>query len=306
MNRFAYWMLLLPCFLGSLLGCQAQYTIIEHSDVHVPVTGDQPTVLIEMFNGPIQISTVAGNEITGQLTVRAVGADKEEAEKEIQAIDFDIQPNVEGKIVIKAIRKDGSKSWNGSGTEIQVQVPERCRLELVSSNGRILVDGRARGVQARSSNGSITLQDIQNAVNVKTTNGAVNCTGVVGEATIETSNAMVNVTGKRMLLQCKSSHGSIRFAGDLAPGNHRVQTSNSNITATLPADTQLTLDASTSNGRISNDFKLQDANSNRSRNNLKGMIGASEAGKTTLTLKTSNSSISIKRSKGNPASSEAD
>ncbi len=283
--------------VAAVVGCSPQYTIIEHSDVNLTTSGDRPTLVVEMINGTITIETVNGKDISGQLTVRGVGIDKEEAEKEIKAIHFDIKPDVEGKIQIKTIRTDGNKHWNSSGTEATLQVPAACKLELVTSNGRIQVNGRNQGVIAKTKNGSVSIKQSQASVHVQTDNGAVTCTDAEGPANIETSNASINLTGRKLLVNCKSSNGSIKFAGDLIPGNHKLLTSNSHINATLPQKASLTLEANTNNGRISNDFKLSGSGSKNSKTSVKGEIGEGDASNTTLTLKTSNSSISIKRSK---------
>lgn len=280
-------------------GCTPNYTILEHRDLNMTATGDRPTIVIEMMHGPITVTTANGKEISGQLTVRGVGVDKEEAEKEIKAIDFDIKPDVDGKILIKATRTDGSKHWNNSGTEATLQVPASSKLELITANSSILVTGRNQGVIAKTTNGSVSIKQSASSVYVQSSNGAVTCNDVVGPANIETSNAAITLTGKQMLLNCKSSNGSIKFAGDLIPGNHKLQTSNSHINVTLPQNACMSLSASTSNGRITNDFKLTKVGSKNSKTNLEGEIGEGDASNTNLTLKTSNSSIAIKRSKNN-------
>jgi len=289
---------LLPLAVCFLLGCHPNYTIVEHSDIVLP-SGEQPKLVVEMINGPITITTAKCKEITGQLTKRGVGAEKEEAEKELTRIAFDSDV-IDGKIVIKAKRTDGGKSWNSSGAEATLQIPVGSQVELITSNGTIQVTGKNQGVLARSSNGSVTLNGGLAPVEVKTSNGAVRCSDVVGMAKIETSNGLINVKGKGVSLDCKSANGSIEFIGDLAEGNHKLLTSNSHLKVTLPRESNLNVDAITSNGKISSDFGLSNAEGSKRGYTLKGAIGAGDPAKT-LTLKTSNSSISIKRSKDKAA-----
>lgn len=289
---------LLPLAACFLLGCHPNYTIVEHSDIVLP-SGEQPKLVVEMVNGPITITTAKCKEITGQLTKRGVGADKEDAEKELANIAFDSNV-VDGKIVIKAKRTNGGKSWNSSGAEATLQIPVGSQLEVITSNGTIQVTGKNQGVVARSSNGAVTLTGGFSPVEVKTSNYAVRCSDVVGMAKIETSNGLINVKGKGLLLDCKSANGSIEFAGDLAEGNHKLATSNSNVKVTLPRDSNLNIDAITSNGKISSDFGMSNAEGTKRSYTLKGSIGLGDPAKT-LTLKTSNSSISIKRAKDKAA-----
>lgn len=287
-------LLLIPTLALFLVGCHPYYTIVEHSDITLP-SGEQPRLVVEMINGPITITTAKCKEITGQLTKNGVGLDQAEAEKELKLITFDSNI-VDGKIIIKAKRIDGSTSWNNSGTEANLQIPLGSKVELITSNGSIQVTGKNQGIMAKSSNGSITLTGGSGPVDVHTSNGAVRCTEVVGATTIETSNGSVNVKGHGLLLDCKSGNGSIDCTGDLSEGQHKLHTSNSHIGINLPKDTSLIIDAGTSNGKISSDFTVNKTESNKKNTVLKGTIGTGDPARS-LILKTSNSSISIKKIK---------
>jgi len=277
-----------------LLGCHPNYTIVEHSDISLPCS-EQAWIVVEMVNGPITITTAKCKEITGRLTKNGVGLDKEEAEKELANIVFDSKP-VNDKIVIQAKRADGSKSWNNSGTEATLQIPLGSHVELITSNGSIQVTGKNQGILAKSSNGSITLTGGSAPVDVHTSNGAVRCTDVKGVAKIETSNGSINIKGHNLLLDCKSANGSIDCTGDLSEGQHKLITSNSHLAINLPKDINLNVEAGTSNGKISSDFNINKTESNKKNTALKGTIGAGDPAKS-VTLKTSNSSITIKKIK---------
>lgn len=294
---------ILPLAVCFLLGCHPGYTIVEHSDILLPC-GEQPKLVVEMFNGPITITTAKCKEVTGQLTKRGVGSDKEDAEKELKNMEFETGV-VDGKIVIKAKRTDGGRSWNSSGTQAELQIPVGSQVELITSNGAIQVTGKNQGVIARSSNASITLSSGTSTVEVKTTNGAVRCSEVVGTAKIETTNGLINVKGTGLILDCKSSNGSIDLTGDLAEGNHKLTTSNSHVNVTLPEDANLNLDASTSNGSINSRFNITNKEGNKKNTVLKGSIGNGDPGKM-LTLRTSNSSISIKKKKEKAATTNGE
>lgn len=293
MLRLSSFLLLVPF----LLGCYPQYTILEHQDITLPA-GERPTIVVEMHNGPISISTAQCKDITGQLTKRGVGADKEEAEKEIKVLDFETGI-VNGKVVvIKVKRLDGSKSWNSSGGEATLQVPHNSKLELITTNASVKVTGKTDGVKVKSSNGSVNLANILAPVEVNTSNGGVRCTDVIGTARIDTSNGSVDIRGANMILDCKSNNAGITCTGDLAPGDHKVISSNGQITLMLPRDIVLSIDASTSNSRVTSDFNLSKNESSGKKKNttLKGVIGSGDPSRSLL-VKTSNGSISIKREK---------
>lgn len=295
MLRLVALVFLVPC----LTGCTPDYTILEHRDVNLPV-GDKPHLLIEMANGSIEITSTPGKDVIGKLTKRGVGIDKEEAEKELSAIAFDLIPNQDGKIVIRAKRTDDRKQWNSSGAEASLQVPKGSKLELITTNASIKVNGRNLGTLAKTSNGSVRIKDTQSWVDVNTSNGSVECEAVQGPVKVVTSNASIQVSGKDLLLDCKSSNGSVRCNGNLIDGDHKVITSNSHITMQLPRDTAAHIEASTSNGRIRSDFSYlkTDFGYKSTKNYVKATIGNEKPDKT-LTLNTSNSSISLKRNGNN-------
>jgi hypothetical protein len=292
-------LLLLPV----LIGCTPNYTIIETSDLNLPF-GNQHTLHVEMANGPITITTAKTKEVSGKLTKRGVGADKEEAEKELEAIDFEYKANDDGKMVIKVIRKDGNKHWNSSGAEAQLTVPSTCKLVLITSNARIQATGKTQGTTVKTSNASVTLKETLSEVDVNTSNGAVTCSDIFGVAHIVTSNGSVRLSGKQLLLDCKSNNGSITCRGDLQTGQHLVQTSNAHVTVSLPKDSSLNLDAVTSNSKINNDFGLSKKDKSN-KNTIKGVIGDGDISRT-LVLKTSNGTISLKKDKGLMSTSSSD
>src|SRR4051794_25908822 len=129
--RWSIPLLLLPL----LTGCQSNYTILEHHDIDLPAS-DKPTLVLEMINGSITITTGPGKNIVGKLTKRGVGFDKEEAEKEIAAMDFDLTPDADGKVHIKAVRRDKNK-WHSSGAEAELQVPAGTALVLITQNAEV-------------------------------------------------------------------------------------------------------------------------------------------------------------------------
>jgi DUF4097 and DUF4098 domain-containing protein YvlB len=286
--------IIVPLLLPLLVGCESHYTILEHHDINLPA-GEKPTIVIEMANGPVTITTGPGKNIVGKLTKRGVGFDKEEAERELAAMEFELKPGDNGKIYIKARRIDKNR-WHSSGAQAELTVPSGCGLVLLTSNAEVKVDGKAAAVVAKTSNALVTLKSVLGPVEVTTTNGSVRAEDVIGTAKIETKNGDVTVKGRQLNLLCSTSNGSIRFTGDVSNGEHRLTTSNGNITATLPQDCQLNVDANTTHGRITSDFKFAKGGVTSKKNQAKGRIGGEETDRF-LVMKTSNSNISLKKGK---------
>jgi hypothetical protein len=280
-------LLLLPL----LAGC-SNYTIVELHPYPPLPAGDKPTVVVEMVNGPIKIITIPGKEIFAKLTKRGVGRDKDEAEKEIQAMEFEVGL-ADGKIVFKAKRTNGSKYWPGdSGAQAEIKVPHGTKVELTTTNNSISVEGSVSEVIAHNHNGGINLGRVSGSAQLTTTNGNVSIGQLGDSAKIETSNGKIITKGSNVVLQCKTTEGEIRHTGSIAAGKSQLTNKNGNIIVLLPREPELTLEASTSNGgRIKNDFGLKG-----NKNSLKGSIGKNSNGKL-LVIKNSNGNIDIKLDK---------
>lgn len=277
-------LLLLPC----LAGC-SNYTIVEHHDYPNLPAGDKPVVVVEMVNGPVKITTIPGKEIFARLTKRGVGRDKNEAEKEIQAMEFEVAP-ADGKITFKAKRANGSKYWPGdSGAEATLQVPHGSKVELTTSNGKIIIEGSVGEAIAHNRNGSIRVGRVSGTAQLTTSNANISVEQLGDSAKIETSNGNITTKGSNVVLQCKTSNGEIKHVGGVAAGKSQLTNSNGNIILVLPREPELKLEASTSNGRIRNDFGLK-----ANKGSLKGTIGKGSADNKLLVVKNSNGNIDIK------------
>jgi DUF4097 and DUF4098 domain-containing protein YvlB len=114
--------------------------------------------------------------------------------------------------------------------------------------------------------------------------------------TATTSNGSINVEAQQLdpgqPVKLTSSNGRIEFAAAAMKDNDvRIRTSNSSITVRLPANVDARLDASTSQGRIENEFDVS-GSSGDSKKRLEGQIGR---GGSLIQLGTSNGSIRIAR-----------
>ena len=154
-----------------------------------------------------------------------------------------------------------------------IAAPKGARLQLVSSNGRVVCEGIRGTIKTITSNAKVEVVEATGPIDITTSNGAVE---------IEATDALV---------EAKSSNGPIRFTGSLAEGNQKFHTSNASINLALPADSQFKVDAATSNARIKCDFPLNDES--KSRRKLKGAVG--EHPTSSVSATTSNASITIRQ-----------
>jgi DUF4097 and DUF4098 domain-containing protein YvlB len=159
---------------------------------------------------------------------------------------------------------------------VTLLVPAATRLELETSNGPISVSDVSGGVDARTSNGPVTLAGTSGAVAIETSNGPV------------TVGATDPVT-----LDVHTSNGGITFDGSLQPGDTVLETSNGPVELRLPADAAFTIDATTSNNKVSSEFAADGATT---ESELRDTFGApDQAAGTSVTVRTSNGPIVLKQ-----------
>lgn len=225
--------------------------------------GDAPLVIVNTENGRITVNAGPDHRIDVQATLR----DSE---------DIDYRLNREGDVISVIADSEGGGFFNligHTGADIVITAPPNTAVELRTSNGRIEVHGMRRSGTMRTSNGRIVLSQVSGDFTVTTSNGGVTVTNAIGSFDIETSN------------------GGIVFSGELTPGSdNKMTTSNGSVNVTLQGTPSVKLDGSTSNGSVSSDHPIL-TTSTGDRHRLVGIIGE---GASTLVLKTSNGSISIK------------
>jgi DUF4097 and DUF4098 domain-containing protein YvlB len=100
-------------------------------------------------------------------------------------------------------------------------------------------------------------------------------------------------TSAPVALDLHTSNGGITFDGSLQQGQATIEASNGPVELRLPADAAFTIDASTSNGKITSDFQVEGTASDGA---LKGTAGSPEDAATTdVTVRTSNGPITLKQ-----------
>ncbi len=262
----------ITALLASNVGCNALDFVplasAEKTISEVFKTGNSPRIIVDTFNGNVDISQGADDEVVVEVTKRARGFDQAAAEAGLNQIQVSIVQK-DNTIEISARRLDRS---GNSGAAVVIAVPAAARLDLKSSNGAIICEDVHGGVEATTSNGKIEVLQGRGLVKVATSNGAIN---------IEADDAVVDA---------HTSNGRVAFDGTLADAEHRFKTSNGKIELTLPADSRFRFAGSTSNGGIQCEFPIQSDGKAR-RSKLNGTVGENPA--CSITASTSNGQIAM-------------
>ena len=264
-------MLGLLVLVGSSLGCDLPLHRASQTESDVFKTGASPKIIVETFNGSIDISNGLEDEVAVEVTKHASGFDQQSAELNLERIE--VVMLAENNEVHVRIKRVGSSLGN-SGASVAIAAPPNAIVELKTSNGSIVSEGMKGGLEAKTSNGKIDVLEASGDIKVQSSNGLIQ---------IEAADARV---------EAKSSNAGIRFRGNLADGDHELTTSNGRIAVTLPAESEFKFKAETSNGHIACDFDYEDDGSSKRRRKA-GTIG--DDPKFHLELSTSNGSIDINK-----------
>jgi DUF4097 and DUF4098 domain-containing protein YvlB len=239
-------------------------------------TTSSPKLVIDTFNGAIDVSEGDSDEVVVEVTKHAGGFDREAAEANLDYIDVSIVQKDENTIHVVAKRT--GRQLGSLGASVVVAAPKTARLQLRSSNGHVVCEAMQGGINATTSNGKIEVIEGSGAIDVTTSNGNID---------IEANAAAVDA---------RSSNGRVKFAGSLAGKENEFRSSNGNIELVLPAESQFRLDCSTSNAKIQCDFPLE-SKGKSSRRRLAGVVG--EHPEFSVAASTSNGAIRIRKAQAN-------
>jgi DUF4097 and DUF4098 domain-containing protein YvlB len=273
----------------TLSGCSLAnlFTAEEEVEESFDVAG-VPQVVVNTFNGQIDVTTGSGDTVLATVTKRGSGSSQEAADADLDNIEVDMSR--EGNKIRITARSRDQKIMGNRGARVKLEVPTGSVLDLHTTNGKVTAIGEMGDVAVHSSNGAIQVKGSKGKLNLDTSNGSITAEGGQGRADLNTSNGSIECKAKEALVTAHTSNGNIRFAGTLAAGDHSLESSNGRIVLTLPADARFRLDAQTSNGKVSNAFSLSKTEA-VSKNRVRGTIGENPAA--TVKLHTSNGHIEI-------------
>jgi Toastrack DUF4097 len=252
-------------------GCALPLFTATETISEVFETGDSPMIVVETFNGSIDISDGADDEVVVEINKRASGFDQHAAEDNLDSIEISmVQDANEIRVTVRRV----GQTFGNCGASVVIAAPKGAKVNLRSNNAYIVSEGMQGGVDARTSNGKIEIYEGSGPIEADSSNGSIR---------IEATDAVVDA---------HTSNGRIFFQGTLAEDEHKFKTSNGRIEVILPKDSQFRFQASTSNGRIDCEFPY-DSERSRSRRRKSGTVGDNP--NCSLSLVTSNGSIDISR-----------
>jgi len=279
LNSHKTLVVVLALLVSLSLACNASFGVSPYTAEETVAqsfeVGASPHVVVETFNGRIEVATGSSNTVQVSVTKRGSGTSQSAAQDDLKNVQVTMLQE-SGVIRIVARRINPNNTWGNSGASATLKVPGGTSLELRSSNGGLTVTGPTSDVTANTSNGKIQIEGSQ------------------GNLKLDTSNSSIEVNATSAVVAAHTSNGAIAFRGELAQGNHSFRTSNGRITLTLPSNASFNIDAETSNGKVTSDFAVTRTSASRD-SELRGTIGGNPA--TSVELRTSNGGIEIQQGK---------
>ncbi|UCF17379.1 MAG: DUF4097 family beta strand repeat protein, partial [Phycisphaerales bacterium] len=217
-----------------------------------------------------------GADVTDCSLVAAITArarTEEEAIELAEKVEVSLEPFGD-KMTVK-IRKPTNLVNKSVGVSLDVTIPNRTDLELVTHNGSVKVADITGRVNAKTHNGKVTTDRVSGAVVLETHNGSISCMDVVDEIKLKTHNGGV----KAFYADSAESVGAIS-----------IITHNGSIELATPPDLSAKIEAKTNNGSINTDLPIT-VSGKVSKNRLTGTIGSGEG---RLYLETHNGSIRLR------------
>jgi RNA polymerase sigma factor (sigma-70 family) len=256
-------------------------------------TGNAPSVIVDVFNGAIEIVADAENAVKAQVTKEVQDETEEKAKAGLKNIDVKMTQDKD-TIQITASHPQTQLWRRQASASAEVHVPAGSVLDLHTSNGQVKITGGTGKVTVHTSNGAIKVKDNKGALHLATTNGAINIAGATGSIELETTNGPIDLQAEKAVVKAHGTNGAINFSGTLADGPHSFATNNGRILLTLPPDAQFKVDAATSNGAITSDFTAA-ASARSDKKHLLATVGENPTA--TIKLRTSNGAIEIRKKK---------
>jgi DUF4097 and DUF4098 domain-containing protein YvlB len=221
--------------------------------------------------GSVSLRNASGNNITLDSNSGAITLQEVRATGDIQAnTDF------------------GSTSFeNGSADSLTVET---------NSGGVSLIKVRvSKQIKVQDDFGEIELdQALASSYDLHTNSGPINVTGAKGKLKTYTDFGNIKIdNAQAVTLDVKTNSGSVEFNGSLGDGPHLVVSEFGGIELTLPADSKLDVDLSTSFGNIQSDLPITVTLNGTSNSDGDQIVGSINGGGDQFTAQTNSGSVTI-------------
>jgi DUF4097 and DUF4098 domain-containing protein YvlB len=231
-------------------------------------------------DGSIEVIGTATEEVKIDVIKRARGSSPEAASAMLERISVDAYQS-ESTVRIEAQQhaawenNDFSIRWGSLRSDVEMRVPRASELELVTHDGRIVIERIEGRIEAETEDGRIRLREVVGSVRARTSDGTIVGRDLEGDIELSTDDGRIEIDGSFQTVNAVTSDGSIKVRCDSdspsPTGDWLLRSSDGSITLTLPREFSAEIEASTSDGRIVNELPLTQMEESKSW--LKGKLG---------------------------------
>jgi len=223
------------------------------------VTG-QPEVVLDTFDGSIELHSWDRNEIEVEVEKRAM------EQSLLDEIKIDAQQEGD-KIVVRVTGPRAERHGVTIGMHIsptarlRVAVPKNANINAVSGDGSIKAEAIEGKIVLRTSDGSITGTRLGGDIQVRSGDGSIRIDNTTGKLDLETDDGSVGVDARPTVLHLRTGDGSVRVALEpetVMTDNWDITSTDGSIVVTLPGLFNAELDAETSDGAVRTNHPLLD------------------------------------------------
>ncbi|MBD3287055.1 DUF4097 family beta strand repeat protein, partial [candidate division WOR-3 bacterium] len=182
-----------------------------------------------------------------------------------------------------------------AGCDVELNLPESLYVDLVTSNGKIDVNGHSAGMYLRTSNGEVEASNTCGDAEIITSNGEIDLSNTSGNYGLSTSNGKITVDNHYGSIDGETSNGEVsaEVVMPVEGGIARFETSNGKMTVAVPDSVYASIYMKTSNGDIDID-DLDVTIEEMDDEEFRGYMGQGEdMGE--IYLKSSNGDVTLKR-----------
>jgi hypothetical protein len=218
-------------------------------------TSGTPSLVVRSSNGAVTVRGVPGQEdVQVTATLRSRGQTLDEADERISRIVLHMTQEADRITLSYIASEQDADVRKYSGVEFSLTVPAEADATIDTSNGAVAVSGVTGILKVDTSNGQIAVDHFTGELQAETSNGQIIVSSGEAALRLVTSNGAILMSDLSASVDARTSNGLIRFSGDLAPGTHRMVTSNGQIRVEVPATSAISLHADTGNQSIGSDL----------------------------------------------------
>jgi DUF4097 and DUF4098 domain-containing protein YvlB len=265
-----------PRFLSAVEGKVSVKSEIKNIEIRIP-------------SGKVEVTGTTDEQISYSGNLLANASSQSKANELIKS-NWKIQQN--GDTLELVLEQIGPKwnlfsifNWTQKSANLNVQIPQSLLTRIETSNGSVNVTSMNADTDIKTTNGSITVLKEHGNVTASTSNGSGTFTDIEGSLNMDTNNGSLTLTNITGVVSAESSNGSIKGAS-MINGDWQLVTTNGKVNLAIPKDSNASIDADTSNGKIGGDFGWEKGD----KTHCTGTIGT---GENKITLKSSNGSIDV-------------